>query len=1073
MARSSSTIGVFNDLFLGDGSYAHSDIVWVGDTANPGVASPDTVQYEEGDIVFHGGHLWVAARQNDNVEPTTANSMDWTQATAGDGGTLLSHFSTAGNVDASADGDNIQLNIDPTFIDAAPARNSNNLITSNGVFLAVQNAMGATVTITTDVPLDVNNIQAGHQYTAVINSTGAGTITQITVALDGLVLGGDQNLNFNNNLGVQGIIEQGTQSVTFTLRPTDVSNIQINGDNTGLVFDQPAIGDPDNPDNVPFPITATSTGGALSRILVESDGTEIGDAHTLNFINSTITESDTEVRIQINPSHQAVLQGVTSFPRDNLSSLQPDTRYSLEVFNRTGQTVTFRNDGDATAVTHLIRITAGTVVHNVEHSRIRDESNPNGTVVFVEDDRTGQLSFTLSEIDVNSFGALSAELVDEIVLVEQSTGLEFPVFHIGAEQDTTQLQLEIDHNSEEIAAVDGRVDTLNAKVDSLLYSNGVAHYDEVATALVSSAFRDTTNSIYDGHSLNFLVDGGNLAFNNNAAYRPFPGQDGGGVTLAANNRLVNSLGSTVEHGVLNTNALLDAPNNHRERGLATVTWLNSTLNPVFNHIYERRLEEAGARMWFPFNLTGFGDRTFVNPVVPVGGVDRVVQPDVDAAQLPGGVSVYDPSTNLLVPGISRASVSSAGTAAVQLNFQDADGNAATLPGGRLYFVVYRPDFSVGPNNDYTRKDDAVETFLTAMNNIYETQTFPTMRDAVRSYWQSGWQIRYPTRATVAMGGIVSIVAQLALPGQRFDQNGNGAHNGFDFAITNTSTNPNIEGTIAPTGQVRIWDSQDNLDSLERFLSSTPAPDTIHCHFMDRAADGTVTDLTEASAVTVFRGIDAARPFAIGRTGTTQIPGLARRQDNPLVSQSNANGNFTRVGVRELGFIDIYLDRALRNFPIPGTTFSLIDDRTQGLTDNLFNGYTQSNNPQANFVPHFSGTLNTDGSVATGEITWEADDDTAPTGGTGITVSAAREVALDPRGQTFELFMGVETLGTTGTLTGGITNPLVQGYFDQFLHAVYGRWFWFPNQNNGNGAWSDRSDFTAADGTRFGLDGTSL
>ena len=168
----------------------------------------------------------------------------------------------------------------------------------------------------------------------------------------------------------------------------------------------------------------------------------------------------------------------------------------------------------------------------------------------------------------------------------------------------------------------------------------------------------------------------------------------------------------------------------------------------------------------------FGDRTFVNPVVPVGGVDRVVQPDVDAVQVPGGVSVYDPSTNLLVPGISRASVSSAGTAAVQLNFQDADGNAATLPGGRLYFVVYRPDFSVGPNNDYTRKDDAVETFLTAMNNIYETQTFPTMRDAVRSYWQSGWQIRYPTRATVAMGGIVSIVAQLALPGQRFDQNGN-------------------------------------------------------------------------------------------------------------------------------------------------------------------------------------------------------------------------------------------------------------------------------------------------------------
>ena len=257
------------------------------------------------------------------------------------------------------------------------------------------------------------------------------------------------------------------------------------------------------------------------------------------------------------------------------------------------------------------------------------------------------------------------------------------------------------------------------------------------------------------------------------------------------------------------------------------------------------------------------------------------------------------------------------------------------------------------------------------------------------------------------------------------------------------------------------------------MSSTPAPDTIHCHFTDRAADGTVTDLTDASAITVFRGIDAARPFATGRTGTTPIPGLARRQDNPLVSQSNANGNFTRVGVRELGFIDIYLDRALRNFPIPGTTFSLIDDRTQGLTDNLFNGYTQSNNPQANFVPHFSGTLNTDGSVATGEITWEADDDTAPTGGTGITVSAAREVALDPRGQTFELFMGVETLGTTGTLTGGITNPLVQGYFDQFLHAVYGRWFWFPNQNNGNGAWSDRSDFTAADGTRFGLDGTSL
>ena len=71
MARIESTIGVFSDLVLGTGSYAHSSATWVGDPT-PGVtASTISVLYRIGDVVVHDEIIYIARRDNDNATPGT------------------------------------------------------------------------------------------------------------------------------------------------------------------------------------------------------------------------------------------------------------------------------------------------------------------------------------------------------------------------------------------------------------------------------------------------------------------------------------------------------------------------------------------------------------------------------------------------------------------------------------------------------------------------------------------------------------------------------------------------------------------------------------------------------------------------------------------------------------------------------------------------------------------------------------------------------------------------------------------------------------------------------------------
>ena len=72
MARANNTIGVFGDIDAGPGGYVHSDIDWVGDAnAANGVGTPDSVGYQEGNLVSLEGVLWVANRDNDNHRPGT------------------------------------------------------------------------------------------------------------------------------------------------------------------------------------------------------------------------------------------------------------------------------------------------------------------------------------------------------------------------------------------------------------------------------------------------------------------------------------------------------------------------------------------------------------------------------------------------------------------------------------------------------------------------------------------------------------------------------------------------------------------------------------------------------------------------------------------------------------------------------------------------------------------------------------------------------------------------------------------------------------------------------------------
>ena len=87
MARSTSTIGVFNDLGVGNGNYVHSDLTWVGGTG-VGRDGPDDRQYEVGDIVSYRASssdpyaLYICLQQNTDQLPNVANSIYWEEVSA-------------------------------------------------------------------------------------------------------------------------------------------------------------------------------------------------------------------------------------------------------------------------------------------------------------------------------------------------------------------------------------------------------------------------------------------------------------------------------------------------------------------------------------------------------------------------------------------------------------------------------------------------------------------------------------------------------------------------------------------------------------------------------------------------------------------------------------------------------------------------------------------------------------------------------------------------------------------------------------------------------------------------------
>ena len=78
MARSTSSIGIFNDLGVGTGNYVHSDLRWVGGTGN-GADTLDNRQYEIGDMVVYPEtgqrQLYVCTQQNVDRLPT--NTTYW------------------------------------------------------------------------------------------------------------------------------------------------------------------------------------------------------------------------------------------------------------------------------------------------------------------------------------------------------------------------------------------------------------------------------------------------------------------------------------------------------------------------------------------------------------------------------------------------------------------------------------------------------------------------------------------------------------------------------------------------------------------------------------------------------------------------------------------------------------------------------------------------------------------------------------------------------------------------------------------------------------------------------------
>lgn len=94
MARSSLTLRQVIDFNL-QGASIH------GDNKNwQGIADPSgSVAYSTGDIVVHDGILWIALRDNDNVEPGTSD-MDWVTVGAEPGGLRVRKILTQEQWDA-------------------------------------------------------------------------------------------------------------------------------------------------------------------------------------------------------------------------------------------------------------------------------------------------------------------------------------------------------------------------------------------------------------------------------------------------------------------------------------------------------------------------------------------------------------------------------------------------------------------------------------------------------------------------------------------------------------------------------------------------------------------------------------------------------------------------------------------------------------------------------------------------------------------------------------------------------------------------------------------------------------
>ena len=66
------------------------------------------------------------------------------------------------------------------------------------------------------------------------------------------------------------------------------------------------------------------------------------------------------------------------------------------------------------------------------------------------------------------------------------------------------------------------------------------------------------------------------------------------------------------------------------------------------------------------------------------------------------------------------------------------------------------------------------------------------------------------------------------------------HNGYSFTADRTLAGRTSYGSVAPAGQIRIWDTQERLNSIENFLISIRAGGAAFAHFINRNGDGSDT-----------------------------------------------------------------------------------------------------------------------------------------------------------------------------------------------------------------------------------------